>query len=194
MSYKLFIHNSIAPYKSEIIMDDWDIKSYTVTFLGQNRVNELKTIWTNKIPLNNEVNTKILDFMIKKKKNILGKEKQVIKEFIKKKIKDVTDQEIDAVFENIDNISKSGHNLIIGCQKCAKGVLSFKKWYREPYGDRKHIGYMSEEQVLDKALRKDKIRCQWCDTKIESIFSSFYNIYEVKKNYSVNQYYVYKKK
>ena len=72
--------------------------------------------------------------------------------------------------------------------------MSFKKWYREPYGDRKHIGYMSEEQVLDKALRKDKIRCQWCDTKIESIFSSFYNIYEVKKDYSVNQYYVYKKK
>ena len=132
MSYKLFIHNSIAPYKSEIIMDDWDIKSYTVTFLGQNRVNELKTIWTNKIPLNNEVNTKILDFMIKKKKNILGKEKQVIKEFIKKKIKDVTDQEIDAVFENIDNISKSGHNLIIGCQNALKEFCLLKSGIVNP--------------------------------------------------------------
>jgi hypothetical protein len=176
-------------------MDDWNIARYTITFLGANHVNELKTIWTNKIPLKNEVNTNILDFMIKKKKNILGKERQELMEFIKKKYKKATDKEIEDVFEGIDSTVKAGHSLILGCQKCKKGVLSFKKWFNEPYAhNKKNTIFMNEEMVLDKALKVDKIICPWCSNNINSIYTTLYKVYEVKRNYSVNHYYTYSKK
>lgn len=191
-NYKLFIRNSITAIKGDTILDnDWNIPSYTISFLGQSHVNQLKAIWTNKIPLKNELNTEILDFMVKKKKNILGKERQEISEFIKKKKKKVPDKEIDEVFESINNVINTGHSLILGCQKCKKGILSFKKWFNEPYGIKKEIIYMNEETVLRNAFKKDNLICPSCNNKIH-YFANF-DIYEVKKNYSVNHYYIYKK-
>jgi len=176
-------------------MDDWNIPEYTVTFLsmvGADYVEELKMIWTNKIPINIELNTKILDFMIKKKKNILGNERQEILEYIKKKNKKVTDKEIDDAFECIDNVLKSGHSLILSCQKCSKGIFSLLKWFYKPYDPPRNIIYMNEEEVLFLGFKKDKLKCPSCETRF--LYNNITKIYEVKKNYSVKDYYTYKKK